>query len=54
MAVMPDAKQLAQGIMLTVRIKRNAVWVWRMKIGAWLIRLAAWIMWTALEMEIVD
>jgi hypothetical protein len=54
MAVLPTAKQMANNITLTVRIKRGSEWGIRLKIGAWLIRLAAWVMWMDIEIEEIE
>ena len=54
MATMPTMKEMANSITLTVRIKRDQEWEWRLKIGALLLRLAAWIMWMNIDIEVVD
>jgi hypothetical protein len=46
-----DAKQIANGLTLKVRIKRSGEWWFRIKVGMLLIRLAAWVMWMPIEFE---
>lgn len=46
-----NAKELAQGMVLTLKVKRITEWEIRIRIAIWLIRLASRIMWIKLEIE---
>lgn len=46
-----NVKELAQKMVLTVKVKRVTEWEIRIRIAIWLIKLASRIMWIKLEIE---